>query len=109
MPCDLPQAWTPQAWTRAGGVDRAQDHAKPGDTRWPSNQPGPFQGRRCTEALWGPRLEALADITPISIADHTRHETMHDIARSMAIGAGAWPTLPDTGCRRRSTGAARPQ
>src|SRR5262249_15776979 len=40
----------------------------PGDTRWSSNQPGPIPG--AATSLWAPQLGALADITPISIADH---------------------------------------
>jgi pimeloyl-ACP methyl ester carboxylesterase len=44
-------------------------------------------GLLCTKAHWAARLEALADIANISIADCPRHDTMRDIARSILATA----------------------
>ena len=47
-------------------------------------------GLLCTKALWAPQVEALGDIAEINIADHTRHDSMAAIARSiLARGARA--------------------
>jgi pimeloyl-ACP methyl ester carboxylesterase len=44
-------------------------------------------GLLCTRALWAPQLAALADIADMTVADHTRHDTMADIARSILATA----------------------
>ena len=44
-------------------------------------------GLLCTKALWAPQIAALADIADISVADHTRHDTMAGIARSILATA----------------------
>jgi pimeloyl-ACP methyl ester carboxylesterase len=44
-------------------------------------------GLLCSKAHWAARLEALADIANLSIADHTRHDTRRDIARSILATA----------------------
>ena len=44
-------------------------------------------GLLCTKALWAPQMAALADIADISVADHTRHDTMAGIARSILAAA----------------------
>jgi hypothetical protein len=49
-------------------------------------------GLLCTKAHWAARLEALADIANISIADCPRHDTKRDIARSiLATAPEHWP------------------
>jgi pimeloyl-ACP methyl ester carboxylesterase len=40
-------------------------------------------GLLCTEALWAPQIAALADIAECTVADHTRHDNMEGIARSI--------------------------
>ena len=40
-------------------------------------------GLLCTRALWEPQIAALSDIADCTVADHTRHKTMADIARSV--------------------------
>ena len=44
-------------------------------------------GLLCTKALWAPQMAALADIADISVADHTRHDTMVGIAKSILAAA----------------------
>jgi pimeloyl-ACP methyl ester carboxylesterase len=44
-------------------------------------------GLLCTKALWAPQIEALGDIAEISVADHTRHDSMEAIARSILAAA----------------------
>jgi pimeloyl-ACP methyl ester carboxylesterase len=44
-------------------------------------------GLLCTRALWEPQIAALADIADCSVADHTRHDTMAGIARSILAAA----------------------
>lgn len=44
-------------------------------------------GLLCTAALWGPQIEALSDIAEITVADHTRHDSMAAIARSILAQA----------------------
>ena len=44
-------------------------------------------GLLCTKALWAPQMAALADIADISVADHTRHDTMAGIAKSILAAA----------------------
>ena len=44
-------------------------------------------GFLCTGALWAPQMAALADIADISVADHTRHDTMVGIAKSILAAA----------------------
>jgi pimeloyl-ACP methyl ester carboxylesterase len=46
-------------------------------------------GLLCTKALWAPQIAALADIADISVADHTHHDTIPGIARSILAGAPA--------------------
>jgi pimeloyl-ACP methyl ester carboxylesterase len=40
-------------------------------------------GLLCTGALWEPQIAALSDIAECMVADHTRHDTMEGIARSI--------------------------
>ena len=40
-------------------------------------------GLLCTGALWGPQIDALSDIADITIADHTRHDSMAAIASAI--------------------------
>jgi pimeloyl-ACP methyl ester carboxylesterase len=40
-------------------------------------------GLLCDALLWRPQIEGLADIADCWIADHTRHETMADIAQAI--------------------------
>ena len=40
-------------------------------------------GLLCTKALWAPQMQALDDIAEISVADHTRHDSMAAIATSI--------------------------
>jgi pimeloyl-ACP methyl ester carboxylesterase len=44
-------------------------------------------GLLCTGALWGPQIEALSDVAEITVADHTRHESMEAIARAILAQA----------------------
>jgi pimeloyl-ACP methyl ester carboxylesterase len=44
-------------------------------------------GLLCTRALWGPQLAGLADIADMSVADHTRHDSMVKIAASILAAA----------------------
>jgi pimeloyl-ACP methyl ester carboxylesterase len=44
-------------------------------------------GLLCTRALWEPQIEALGDIAECTVADHTRHDTMEAIARSILAAA----------------------
>jgi pimeloyl-ACP methyl ester carboxylesterase len=44
-------------------------------------------GLLCTGALWAPQLEALGDDADIAVADHTRHDSMAAIARSILEAA----------------------
>jgi pimeloyl-ACP methyl ester carboxylesterase len=44
-------------------------------------------GLLCTRALWAPQIAALGDIADCAVADHTRHDTMAGIARSMLASA----------------------
>lgn len=44
-------------------------------------------GLLCTKALWAPQVASLGDIAEISIADHTRHDSMAAIARSILDAA----------------------
>lgn len=44
-------------------------------------------GLLCSAALWAPQVAALADIADITIADHTRHDTMAGIAGSILNAA----------------------
>jgi pimeloyl-ACP methyl ester carboxylesterase len=44
-------------------------------------------GFLCTRILWEPQIASLSDIAAISVADHTRHETMEAIARSILAAA----------------------
>lgn len=44
-------------------------------------------GLLCTGALWTPQMAALADIANCTVADHTRHDTMAGIARSILAAA----------------------
>jgi pimeloyl-ACP methyl ester carboxylesterase len=43
-------------------------------------------GLLCTGALWARQIAALADVADCTVADHTRHNTMAGIARSI-LGA----------------------
>ena len=44
-------------------------------------------GLLCTKALWAPQVEALGDIAEITVADHTRHDSMAAIAQSILDAA----------------------
>jgi pimeloyl-ACP methyl ester carboxylesterase len=44
-------------------------------------------GLLCSKALWAPQLKGLADIADMTVADHTRHDTMEAIARSILATA----------------------
>ena len=46
-------------------------------------------GLLCTKALWAPQLAALGDIADMTVADHTRHDTMAAIAKSILAAAPA--------------------
>ena len=44
-------------------------------------------GLLCSRALWAPQLAGLGDIADMAVADHTRHDTMEGIARSILAAA----------------------
>lgn len=44
-------------------------------------------GLLCTKALWAPQLAALADVADMTVADHTRHDSMAGIAKSILAAA----------------------
>ena len=44
-------------------------------------------GLLCTRVLWAPQMAALGDIANCSVADHTRHDTIAGIARSILAAA----------------------
>jgi pimeloyl-ACP methyl ester carboxylesterase len=44
-------------------------------------------GLLCTRALWEAQLTGLADIAQMTVADHTRHDTMTGIAESILAAA----------------------
>jgi pimeloyl-ACP methyl ester carboxylesterase len=44
-------------------------------------------GLLCSPALWGPQVRALSDIAEISVADHTRHASMEEIAEAILAAA----------------------
>jgi pimeloyl-ACP methyl ester carboxylesterase len=44
-------------------------------------------GLLCTGALWVPQIAGLSEIADCTVADHTRHDTMADIARSILAAA----------------------
>ena len=44
-------------------------------------------GLLCTRALWEPQVAALGDIAAMTVADHTRHDSMEAIARSILASA----------------------
>lgn len=44
-------------------------------------------GLLCSAALWAPQIAALSDIAEMTVADHTRHDTMHGIASSILAKA----------------------
>jgi pimeloyl-ACP methyl ester carboxylesterase len=44
-------------------------------------------GLLCTRALWEPQIAALGDIADMTVADHTRHDSMEAIARSILASA----------------------
>ena len=44
-------------------------------------------GLLCTKALWQPQLAALADVATMTVADHTGHDSMEGIARSILAAA----------------------
>jgi pimeloyl-ACP methyl ester carboxylesterase len=46
-------------------------------------------GLLCSPALWAPQVAGLRDIADITIADHTRHDTMGAIASSILAKAPA--------------------
>lgn len=44
-------------------------------------------GLLCTRAMWGPQMAALSDIAEMSVADHTRHDSMAGIAKWILAAA----------------------
>jgi pimeloyl-ACP methyl ester carboxylesterase len=44
-------------------------------------------GLLCTRALWAPQMAALGDVADMTVADHTRHDSMVEIARSILAEA----------------------
>ena len=44
-------------------------------------------GHLCTGALWEPQIAALGDIARITVADHTRHDSMEAIAAAILKAA----------------------
>ncbi len=44
-------------------------------------------GLLCTRALWVPQMAALPDIAEMSVADHTRHDSIAAIAKSILAAA----------------------
>jgi pimeloyl-ACP methyl ester carboxylesterase len=44
-------------------------------------------GLLCTRALWQPQIAALGDIADMTVANHTRHDSMEAIARSILAAA----------------------
>jgi pimeloyl-ACP methyl ester carboxylesterase len=44
-------------------------------------------GLLCTKALWAPQIEALSDLADVTVADHTRHDSMAGIATSILVAA----------------------
>jgi pimeloyl-ACP methyl ester carboxylesterase len=44
-------------------------------------------GLLCTKALWAPQMAGLSDIAGMSVADHTLHDSMPAIARSILAAA----------------------
>jgi pimeloyl-ACP methyl ester carboxylesterase len=44
-------------------------------------------GLLCSRALWEPQLAGLADIADMTVADHTRQDSMAEIARSILAAA----------------------
>jgi pimeloyl-ACP methyl ester carboxylesterase len=44
-------------------------------------------GLLCTKALWEPQIAALADVADITVADHTRYDSMPAIARAILAAA----------------------
>ena len=44
-------------------------------------------GLLCTKTLWAPQLAALGDVADMTVADHTRHESMAAIAKSILAAA----------------------
>jgi pimeloyl-ACP methyl ester carboxylesterase len=44
-------------------------------------------GVLCTRALWEDQLKGLADVAHMTVADHTRHDTMTGIAESILASA----------------------
>ena len=44
-------------------------------------------GLLCSPALWAPQIRALSDIADITVADHTRHDSMREIATAILAAA----------------------
>ena len=44
-------------------------------------------GLLCSPALWAPQIRALSDIAEVTVADHTRHDSMHEIAAAILAAA----------------------
>ncbi len=44
-------------------------------------------GTLCDAALWRHQIDHLGDIAPVSVADHTRHDSMAEIARAILAEA----------------------
>ena len=44
-------------------------------------------GLLCSPALWAPQIRALSDIADVTVADHTRHDSMREIAAAILAAA----------------------
>jgi pimeloyl-ACP methyl ester carboxylesterase len=44
-------------------------------------------GLLCSPALWTPQIRALSDIADLTVADHTRHDSMPEIAKAILAEA----------------------
>jgi pimeloyl-ACP methyl ester carboxylesterase len=44
-------------------------------------------GLLCSPALWAPQIRALSDIADVAVADHTRHDSMREIATAILAAA----------------------
>src|SRR5215475_4646954 len=44
-------------------------------------------GLLCSAALWEEQIRALSDIAGVAVGDHTRHDSMREIARAILAAA----------------------
>jgi hypothetical protein len=52
-------------------------------------------GLLCSPALWAAQIRALSDIAAITVADHTGHASMREIAKAILAAAPRALRLPD--------------